>query len=123
MPRPFWECEDMLHSNPNGSFPYSRSTNLLYGFREAITMLLEEGLDAVFARHRRHGEATRAAVRGWGLELVPLDPREYSNSLTAIMMPQGCDAEEFRNVALEKYDISLGTGLGKFQGKVGRAHV
>ncbi len=120
MPRSYWDWEEMLKSNPNGFFPYTPSTNLLYGLREAITMLLEEGLDAVFARHRRHGEATRAAVRGWGLELVPLDPREYSNSLTAIMMPQGCDAEEFRNVALEKYDISLGTGLGKFQGKVFR---
>jgi alanine-glyoxylate transaminase/serine-glyoxylate transaminase/serine-pyruvate transaminase len=83
-------------------------------------MLLDEGLQAVFARHRRHGEATRAAVRHWGLELLPLDPREYSNSLTAVVMPQGHDADHFRDVALAKYDISLGAGLGKLAGNVFR---
>lgn len=83
-------------------------------------MLLEEGLQAVFARHRRHGQAARASVRQWGLELLPVDPREYSNSLTAVVMPQGHDADHFRKIALEKYDISLGAGLRKVKGNVFR---
>jgi len=119
-PRSYWDWEEMLKANASYFFPYTPATNLLYGLREAIAMLLEEGLQTVFARHRRHGEATRAAVRHWGLELLPLDPREYSNSLTAVVMPQGHDADHFRNIALEKYDISLGTGLGKVKGKVFR---
>ena len=119
-PRSYWDWEEMLKANASYFFPYTPATNLLYGLREAIAMLLEEGLQTVFARHHRHGEATRAAVRHWGLELLPLDPREYSNSLTAVVMPQGHDADHFRNIALEKYDISLGTGLGKVKGKVFR---
>ncbi len=119
-PRSYWDWEEMLKANASYFFPYTPATNLLFGLREAIAMLLEEGLQTVFARHRRHGEATRAAVRHWGLELLPLDPREYSNSLTAVVMPQGHDADHFRNIALEKYDISLGTGLGKVKGKVFR---
>jgi len=83
-------------------------------------MLLDEGLENVFARHRRFGDATRAAVRQWGLDLLPLDPREYSNSLTAILMPEGHDADRFRAIALERYDISLGAGLGKVKGRVFR---
>ncbi len=120
MPRSYWDWEEMLKANVSGFFPYTPATNLLYGLREAIEMLLEEGLQAVFARHRRHGDATRAAVRQWGLELLPVDAREYSNSLTAVVMPAGHDADHFRNIALEKYDISLGTGLGKVKGKVFR---
>jgi len=120
MPRSYWDWEEMLKANGSGFFPYTPATNLLYGLREAIAMLLEEGLQTVFARHRRHGEAARAAVRHWGLDLLPLDPREYSNSLTAIVMPQGHDADHFRNIALEKYDISLGAGLGKVKGNVFR---
>ena len=119
-PRSYWDWEEMLKANASYFFPYTPATNLLYGLREAIAMLLEEGLQTVFARHRRHGEATRAAVRHWGLELLALDPRQYSNALTAVVMPPGHDADHFRNIALEKYNISLGTGLGKVKGKVFR---
>jgi alanine-glyoxylate transaminase/serine-glyoxylate transaminase/serine-pyruvate transaminase len=119
-PRSYWDWEEMLKANVTGFFPYTPATNLLYGLREAIAMLLEEGLQTVFARHRRHGQAARAAVRHWGLELLPLDPREYSNSLTAVVMPQGHDADRFRNITLEKYDLSLGAGLGKVKGNVFR---
>ena len=105
----------------NGYFPYTPATNLLYGLREALAMLLdEEGLDAVFARHQRHGEATRRAVRAWGLEVLALDPREYSGSLTAVLMPAGHDADRVRKTILEAFDMSLGTGLGKLAGKVFR---
>lgn len=120
MPRSYWDWEEMLKTNVSGFFPYTPATNLLYGLRESIAMLMEEGLPVVFDRHRRHGEATRSAVRHWGLELLALNPREYSNTLTAIVMPQGHDADHFRNVALEKYDLSLGAGLGKVKGNVFR---
>jgi alanine-glyoxylate transaminase/serine-glyoxylate transaminase/serine-pyruvate transaminase len=120
LPRCYWDWQEMMKANLSGFFPYTPATNLLYGLREAIVMLLEEGLEAVFARHRRHGEATRACVRHWGLELLALDPREYSNSLTAVLMPEGHDADQFREIALEKYDISLGTGLGKVKSRVFR---
>jgi alanine-glyoxylate transaminase/serine-glyoxylate transaminase/serine-pyruvate transaminase len=120
MPRSYWDWEEMLKANAGGFFPYTPATNLLYGLREAIAMLLEEGLEQVFTRHRRHGEATRAAVRHWGLEILALDPREYSSALTAVVMPQGHDADRFRQVALEKYDISFGSGLGKVKGAIFR---
>jgi len=120
LPRSYWSWDDMLESNRTGYFPYTPATNLLYGLREALTMLQEEGLPAVFARHARHGEATRRAVRGWGLELVALDPREYSDTVTAIMVPDGFDADDVRRVILDRYDMSLGTGLGKLKGKVFR---
>jgi alanine-glyoxylate transaminase / serine-glyoxylate transaminase / serine-pyruvate transaminase len=119
-PRSYWDWDEMLKANERFFFPYTPATNLLYGLREAIAMLLEEGLEAVFARHRRFGDATRAAVRSWGLDLLPLDSREYSNSLTAVVMPQGHDADRFRAIALERYDISLGAGLGKVKGNVFR---
>ena len=117
LPRAYWDWHSMLADNQSGFFPYTPSTNLLYGLREAIAMLLEEGLPATFARHRRHAEATRRAVRAWGLELVAQDPAEYSNSLTAIMMPAGHDADALRRVVLERFDLSLGTGLGKLKGR------
>ena len=120
MKRSYWDWEEMLKSNPAGFFPYTPATNLLYGLREAIAMLREEGLENVFARHQRHAAATRAAVEAWGLEVLALDPREYSNSLTAVLMPQGNDADHFRKVTLERYDLSLGTGLGRLKGKVFR---
>jgi alanine-glyoxylate transaminase/serine-glyoxylate transaminase/serine-pyruvate transaminase len=120
MPRSYWDWHDMLGANASGFFPYTPATNLLYGLREAIAMLLEEGLEHVFARHARHGAATRAAVQGWGLEMLCLDPREYSGVLTAVVMPEGHDADAFRRVVLERYDMSLGTGLGKLAGKVFR---
>lgn len=118
--RSYWAWDEMLKANAGGFFPYTPATNLLYGLREAIAMLLEEGLPQVFARHARLAEATRRAVRAWGLEVLCVDPREYSNSLTAVLMPNGCDADAFRATVLERFDMSLGNGLGKVQGRVFR---
>jgi alanine-glyoxylate transaminase/serine-glyoxylate transaminase/serine-pyruvate transaminase len=121
LPRSYWAWDEMIANGKGGYFPYTPATNLLYGLREALTMLLdEEGLDAVFARHQRHGEATRRAVRAWGLEVLAADPREYSGSLTAVVMPAGHDADRVRKAILEAFDMSLGTGLGKLAGKVFR---
>ena len=120
LPRSYWDWEDMLKANASGYFPYTPATNLLYGLEESIRMLLEEGLDAVFARHTRLAEASRRAVRAWGLELLCVDPREYSQSLTAVLMPAGHDADAFRKAVLERYNMSLGNGLGKVAGKVFR---
>jgi alanine-glyoxylate transaminase / serine-glyoxylate transaminase / serine-pyruvate transaminase len=121
LPRSYWAWDEMIANGKTGYFPYTPATNLLYGLREALTMLLdEEGLDAVFARHQRHGEATRRAVRAWGLEVFALDPREYSGSLTAVLMPAGHDADRLRKMVLEAFDMSLGTGLTKLGGKVFR---
>jgi alanine-glyoxylate transaminase/serine-glyoxylate transaminase/serine-pyruvate transaminase len=120
LPKSYWDWDDMLANNKNGYFPYTPATNLLYGLDEAIKMLLEEGLDRVFARHARHAEATRRAVRAWGLEILCADPAEYSNSLTAVMMPAGHDEGEFRRAVLERFDLSLGAGLTRLKGKVFR---
>ena len=120
MPRSFWDWEDMLKLNANGFFPYTPATNLLYGLREAIAMLLEEGLDEVFARHQRLAAATRAAVQHWGLEGLCQEPRDYSPVLTAVLMPPGHDADQFRQVVLDNYNMSLGSGLSKVAGKVFR---
>src|SRR5258708_13630494 len=120
LPRSYWDWQDMLENNVAGVFPYTPAPNLLYGLREAIAMLMEEGLENVFSRHRRHAEATRTAVRHWGLEMLALDSREYSDSRTAVLTPAGQDPDRFRKIALEKYDISLGTGLGKMKGKIFR---
>ncbi len=120
MPRSYWDWNDMLAANENGFFPYTPATNLLYGLHEAIAMLLEQGLDNVFARHLRHAEATRAAAQAWGLEILCADPREYSPVLTTIMMPEGHNADAFRKVAQERFNMSLGQGLGKVAGKVFR---
>ena len=117
LPRSYWDWQQMLRDNANGFFTYTPSTNLLYGLREALAMLQEQGLDAVFARHARHGEAARAAVAAWGLELVPRDPREYSGLVTAVLVPAGHDADAFRRRVLERFDLSLGTGLGKLKGR------
>jgi alanine-glyoxylate transaminase/serine-glyoxylate transaminase/serine-pyruvate transaminase len=116
----FWGWDDMLKANKTGFFPYTPATNLLYGLREALAMLAEEGLENVFARHARHGEATRRAVRAWGLEVLSLNPAEHSGSLTAVMMPAGHDADALRARILDAFDMSLGTGLGKLAGKVFR---
>jgi alanine-glyoxylate transaminase/serine-glyoxylate transaminase/serine-pyruvate transaminase len=118
--RSYWSWDEMLAANKSGYFPYTPATNLLYGLREALRMLQEEGLANVFARHDRHAEATRRAVRAWGLEVLCAVPEEYSSSLTAIMVPAGHDADHLRKVVLEAYDMSLGTGLGKVAGKVFR---
>jgi alanine-glyoxylate transaminase/serine-glyoxylate transaminase/serine-pyruvate transaminase len=120
LPRSYWNWEEMIASNKGGFFPYTPATNLLYGLREALRMLSEEGLPNVFARHARHAEATRRAVRAWGLEILCAVPEEYSNTLTAVMMPGGHDADALRKTILEAYDMSLGTGLGKLAGKVFR---
>src|SRR5258705_3261194 len=120
MPRSYWDWEEMLKPNAAGFFPYTPATNLLYGLREAIAMLLEEGLDAVFARHQRLAAAARAAVQHWGLEVLCLEPSEYSPVLTAVLMPPGHDADQFRKVVLGKYNMLLGAGLSKVAGKVFR---
>jgi alanine-glyoxylate transaminase/serine-glyoxylate transaminase/serine-pyruvate transaminase len=120
MPRSYWDWAEMLNSNANGFFPYTPATNLLFGLREAIAILLEEGLDRVFARHERLAAATRAAVRAWGLEILCQTPAEYSPVLTAVVMPAGHDAEQFRQIVLKKYNMSLGAGLTKLAGKVFR---
>jgi len=120
LPRAYWDWEEMLKQNAAGFFPYTPATTLLYGLREALIMLHEEGLPNVFARHRRLAEATQAAVRAWGLEIVCERPDEYSDTVTAVFMPPGHDADQFRKLILEKFDMSLGTGLAKFQGKVFR---
>jgi alanine-glyoxylate transaminase/serine-glyoxylate transaminase/serine-pyruvate transaminase len=120
LPRSYWGWEEMLASNKTGYFPYTPATNLLYGLREALRMLQEEGLENVFARHDRHAEATRRAVRAWGLEVLCAVPEEYSSSLTAVMTPPGHDADHVRKAILDAFDMSLGTGLGKLAGKVFR---
>ena len=120
LPRSYWDWQAMIDDNAAGFFPYTPATNLLYGLRESLRMLLEEGLEHVFARHDRHAEAARRAVRAWGLELVCVRPDEYSSSLTAVMMPDGHDADALRNAILDRFDLSLGTGLGRFKGKVFR---
>jgi alanine-glyoxylate transaminase/serine-glyoxylate transaminase/serine-pyruvate transaminase len=120
LPRSYWGWDEMLAANRSGYFPYTPATNLLYGLRESLRMLQEEGLENVFARHARHGEATRRAVRAWGLEILCAEPLEYSSSLTAVVTPAGVDADRIRAIILERFDLSLGTGLGKLQGKVFR---
>ena len=120
MPRSYWRWDDMLKSNQQGFFPYTPATTLLYGLREALRMLREEGFTNVFRRHQRHAEATRAAVCAWGLEIVCQEPSEHSNVLTAVMMPEGHDADRLRAVILERFDMSLGTGLGKLAGRAFR---
>jgi alanine-glyoxylate transaminase/serine-glyoxylate transaminase/serine-pyruvate transaminase len=120
MPRSYWDWEEMIKNNKTGFFPYTPATNLLYGLREALAMLREEGLAAVFARHARHAEATRRAVRGWGLEILCAEPAEYSSVLTAVMMPPGHDADALRAAVLSRFDMSLGIGLSKLAGKVFR---
>jgi alanine-glyoxylate transaminase / serine-glyoxylate transaminase / serine-pyruvate transaminase len=120
LPKSFFSWEEMLAPNAVGFFPYTPATNLFYGLAEAIDMLHEEGLDRVFARHKRHAEATRRAVRGWGLEILCRDAKCYSPVVTAILMPAGHDADAFRKTVLEHFDMSLGAGLSKVQGKVFR---
>jgi alanine-glyoxylate transaminase/serine-glyoxylate transaminase/serine-pyruvate transaminase len=119
--RSYWDWQEMLAANKSGFFPYTPATNLLYGLREALQMLLvEEGLERVFARHDRHAEATRRAVKAWGLEVLCKNPAEYSSSLTAVLMPAGHDADAVRALILDRFNMSLGTGLGKLKGKIFR---
>lgn len=116
----YWEWSDMVGPNSTGYFPYTPATNLLYGLAEAIDMLLEEGLDNVFARHDRYAEATRRAVAAWGLENLCANSKHYSPVLTAVVMPEGCSADAYRKIVLENFDMSLGTGLAKVADKVFR---
>ena len=120
LPVSYWRWQPMINAINTGYFPYTPATNLLYALRESLKMLLEEGLDNVFARHQRHGEATRRAVRAWGLEILCQNPDEYSAALTAILVPEGHDADHLRKVILERFNMSLGTGLAKVQGRVFR---
>jgi len=120
LPKSYWDWEGMINDNQSGFFPYTPATNLLYGLRESLWMLVEEGFENVFARHHRLAEATRRAVKAWGLEILCLNPEEYSNSLTAVLMPSGYSADELRELILKKFNMSLGTGLGKLKGKIFR---
>jgi alanine-glyoxylate transaminase/serine-glyoxylate transaminase/serine-pyruvate transaminase len=121
LPRSYWNWQTMIKSNQSGYFPYTPATNLLYALRESLKMLLDEqGLDNVFARHQRHAEATRRAVSAWGLEILCQNPAEYSASLTAVLLPDGHDADQLRQLILERFNMSLGTGLGKVKGRVFR---
>lgn len=119
-PRAYWDWTPMLERNREGYFPYTPATNLLFGLREALAMLREEGLDLVFRRHARHGEAARLAVDAWGLELQGTDPREHSDVLTAVRLPEGFDADRVRTLARERFSLSLGAGLGNLRGRVFR---
>jgi len=120
LPKAYWDWQPMLSQNANGFFPYTPATNLLYGLKESLEMLREEGLENVFKRHTRHGEATRRAAQAWGLEVVALDPREYCGSVTAIFTPNGHSADNLRKVVLEQFNMPLGTGLGRLANKVFR---
>jgi len=120
LPRSYWDWQEMLKPNQTGFFPFTPATNMLYGLREALLMLQEEGLPNVFRRHDRHAQAARAAVRAWDLEIVCENPREYSSSVTVAFMPKGHDADQLRNVILENFDMSIGAGLSKLTGKVFR---
>ncbi|WP_043363725.1 alanine--glyoxylate aminotransferase family protein [Belnapia sp. F-4-1] len=120
LPRSFWDWRPMLKANETGYFPYTPATNLLYGLDAAVDMLNEEGLDNVFARHDRFAEATRRAVRHWGLEIQCEEPRHYSSSLTAVRLPEGHSANALRAVILERFNMSLGNGLGRLNDRVFR---
>jgi alanine-glyoxylate transaminase/serine-glyoxylate transaminase/serine-pyruvate transaminase len=120
LPKSYWEWQPMLAANKSGFFPYTPATNLLYGLRESLHMLHEEGLENVFERHSRHAEATRRAVRAWGLETVCADPQRHSSSVTAVFVPPSANADEFRKVVLDNFNMSLGSGLGRLAGRVFR---
>ena len=120
LPRAYWDWQSMLAANESGFFTYTPSTNLLYGLREALKMIGEEGLQNVFARHARLAEGARRAVAAWGLELCALCPEEYSNTVTTVMLPEGHDADKLRGIILERFNMSLGTGLGRLKGKAFR---
>ena len=120
LPRSYWDWPPVLAAAGTGMFPYTPATNLLFGLREALAMLAEEGLPAVHARHARHAEATRRAVRGWGLDIVCQDPAAYSSTLTGVLVPDGHDADQVRALILDRYDMSLGAGLGRLAGRAFR---
>src|SRR5690606_27088726 len=120
LPRAFWDWTEILASGETGYFPYTPAINLLYGLAEAIDMMHEEGLEQIFLRHDRHAEATRRAVRAWGLEILCQEPEHYSSALTAVLMPEGHSADAFRRVVEEQFDMTLGNGLSKVADRVFR---
>jgi alanine-glyoxylate transaminase/serine-glyoxylate transaminase/serine-pyruvate transaminase len=120
MRRSYWDWEEQIAANKDGAFPFTPATNLLYGLAEAIDMLHEEGLDNVFKRHDRHAAATRKAVQAWGLEVLCQEPKDYSSALTAVLLPDGHNADAFRAGVLQNFNMSLGNGLAKLAGKVFR---
>ena len=120
LPRSYWAWQPVLDAADTGLFPYTPPTNLLFGLRESLAMFGEEGLPAVFARHRRHAEATRRAVRAWGLDIVCRDPAAYSSTLTAVLVPDGQDADRVREIVLDRFNASLGAGLGRLAGRAFR---
>jgi alanine-glyoxylate transaminase/serine-glyoxylate transaminase/serine-pyruvate transaminase len=120
MPKSFWRWDEMLEANTKGFFPYTPATNLFYGLKEALAIMKEEGMENIFNRHKRHAEATRRAVKAWGLEICALDPHEYSSTVTTILLPDGFDEAAFRAMVLEKFNMSLGAGLGRLAGKAFR---
>ena len=120
LPRSYWDWGEHITSNSTGAFPYTPATNLLFGLNEAILMLKEEGLDNVFLRHKRHAEATRLAVQTWGLEVLCENKNDFSNTLTAVLLPDGHNADNFRSIVLDKFDMALGNGLSRLAGKVFR---
>ena len=120
LPRAYWDWQPMLAANESGFFTYTPATNLLYGLRESLRMLSEEGLQNVFARHTRLAEAARRAVAAWGLELCALCPEEYSNTVTTVFLPEGHDADRLRGIILDRFNMSLGTGLGRIKGRAFR---
>jgi alanine-glyoxylate transaminase/serine-glyoxylate transaminase/serine-pyruvate transaminase len=119
-PKSYWAWEPMLSLNPSGFFPYTPATNLLFGLREALKMIGEEGLENVFQRHQRLAEAARCAVQAWGLEILCRCPEERSNVLTTVLMPEGHDADQFRKLVLQRFNLSLGAGLGRLKGRAFR---
>ena len=120
LPRSYWDWGEHITSNSTGAFPYTPATNLLFGLNEAILMLKEEGLDNVFLRHKRHAEATRLAVQTWGLEVLCENKDDFSNTLTAVLLPEGHNADNLRSIVLDKFDMALGNGLSRLAGKVFR---
>ena len=120
LPRSYWDWGEHITSNSTGAFPYTPATNLLFGLNEAILMLKEEGLDNVFLRHKRHAEATRLAVQTWGLEVLCENKNDFSNTLTAVLLPDGHNADNLRSIVLDKFDMALGNGLSRLAGKVFR---
>ena len=120
LPRSYWDWGEQIEANSVGAFPYTPATNLLYGLNEAIAMLKEEGLNNVFSRHKRHAEATRIAVQTWGLEVLCEEKEDFSNTLTAVLLPDGYNADELRSVVLANFNMSLGNGLSRLAGKVFR---
>ena len=120
LPKSYWAWDDYIASNKTGAFPYTPATNLFFGLSEALDMLFDEGIEEVFKRHKIHGEATRLAVQAWGLEVLCLENKDHSNTLTAVLLPDGHDADKFREVVLQKYNMSLGNGLSKLSKKVFR---